>query len=133
MRKLAIALIFLVVLVSGCTTQQATSTTTEEGVKQFNVVIGHTYYAPSIFSVNLGDTVRLRAIAEPGTSSHMHGMTIDEFNVNQAVTSEDPDNPVIIEFVADQSGEFTIYCKTCFTGPFGLNHPNIQGTLIVRG
>ncbi len=135
MNKAAVALIFLVIFVSGCTTPQienTTTTTLEQGVKHFNVVIGHTFYNPSTFIVKNGDTIKLFAVAAPGTSSHQHGITIDEFQINQVVTNEDSKNPTIIEFKADKVGQFKIYCKTCFTGPFGANHPNIQGTLIVQ-
>ena len=118
MNKAIIALVFFVVLVSGCTTQPSTTTTTtsqqaiQQGTKEFNVVIGHTFYNPSTFVVNKGDIVKFLAIAASGTSSHMHGITIDEYGINQAVTNEDSQNPTVIEFLADKIGEFKIYCKT---------------------
>ncbi|MEM5805530.1 MAG: cupredoxin domain-containing protein [Candidatus Aenigmatarchaeota archaeon] len=103
----------------------------EPTTKTFTVTIYHTSYIPSTFTVNKGDTVRILAVTAPGTASHNHGITIDEYGINQVVTTEDPDNPTVIEFVANKSGTFRIYCKPCWDGPFGRNHPNIQATLIV--
>jgi len=129
MNKLIMLSVLAIVLIAGCTTQTPTGNVT--GQPQPNVTISHAGYIPSSFSVNMGDTVRFFAVAAQGTSSHNHGITIDAFNVNQAVTTEDTNNPVIIEFVANQRGTFTIYCRTCWDGPFGTNHPAIQGTLTV--
>ena len=103
-----------------------------EAVKEFSVEIAHTSYKPNIFKVSVGDKVKFKAIAAQGTSSHNHGITIDEFNVNKAVTTEDASNPVIIEFVADKKGRFLIYCKTCEEGQFGKSHPKITATLNVE-
>ncbi|MBI2971800.1 MAG: cupredoxin domain-containing protein [Candidatus Aenigmarchaeota archaeon] len=145
--------IIAVLLVAGCTQQggyettttqpsattttsggQTTSTTAAQqpGVKEFRVTVSHTFYSPSSFIVTKGDTVRLLAVAAPGTSSHNHGIAIDEYAINQPVTVEDASNPVTIEFVADKAGSFRIYCKPCWDGPFGRNHPDIQATLVVQ-
>ena len=147
--------VLLVVLIAACVSQPAPNQTAYSppperggqelppqppatGLKEFSVIIGHTFYSPGTFTVNKGDTVRFLANAAKGTGtesglSHNHGMTIDAYGVNQAVAAEDVNNPVVIEFVADRTGEFTIYCKTCLDGPFGTNHPAIQAKLIVNG
>lgn len=101
------------------------------GVKEFELTIFHTRYEPASFSVNKGDTVRILARTSPGTESHVHGVTIDEYNINQAVTSST--DPATIEFTADKAGTFTIYCRTCYDGPFGRGHPDIRATLSVAG
>lgn len=138
--RLAFALIALTFL-AGCTqpvsdaggqttTTQPPAPTSEPAVKEFNVTISHTSYSPASFRVNVGDTVRIYAVAAPGTASHNHGITIDEYNVNVAVTSET--NPAQIVFVADRAGTFDIWCKTCWDGPFGKGHPDIRATLVVK-
>ncbi|MBI4450357.1 cupredoxin domain-containing protein [Candidatus Woesearchaeota archaeon] len=139
--KLVLSLI-AVLLVAGCAQyggQQAATTTTTlqgtvapEGAKEFNVTVVHTFYNPSSFAVNKGDTVRFLAVAATGQGFHNHGIAIDEYGINQAVTTEDTNNPVKIEFVADKAGTFRIYCKTCWDGPFGRGHPDIQATLVVK-
>ncbi|MBI4019836.1 MAG: cupredoxin domain-containing protein [Candidatus Aenigmarchaeota archaeon] len=131
--KLLIPLVLVaaVVLISGCTSGTANdNSNTTPGVKEFQVTIGHTAYSPSSFTVTRGDTVRFMAVAAPGTESHNHGITIDEYNINQAVTSSA--TPTKIEFVADKAGTFQIYCKTCRDGPFGTGHPDIRATLVVQ-
>lgn len=107
-------------------------------LKEFRVTIGHTFYSPNTLEVNKGDAVRFLANSAKGTGvesgfSHNHGITIDEYEINQAVAIEDTSNPVVIQFVADKAGTFKIYCKTCLDGPFGTNHPAIQATLAVKG
>ncbi len=111
--------------------EQTTSSVqqTDSPTKEFNVIIGHTSYNPSTFTVNVGDTIRFLATTARGTSTHNHGITIDEYRINQAVTSENI--PVTIEFAADRAGTFNIWCRTCWDGPFGRGHPNIRGTLVV--
>jgi len=74
--------------------------------------------------------VRFLAVACAGTGTHIHGITIEEFNVNQPVTSET--ERVAIEFVADKTGTFIIWCKTCWDGPFGRGHPDIRAKLIIE-
>ncbi len=136
--KLSIFLLALAILVAGCvqygtqTTATPTTTTTPAaaGVKEFQMTIFHTGYSPSTLTVNKGDTVRILAITGSGTAAHNHGITIDEYGVNQAVTSES--NPVKIEFTADKQGTFSIYCKTCQEGAFGAAHPDIRGILAVK-
>ena len=96
------------------------------------LIIRHTKYDPDTIVVPLHQRVKLKVIAAPGTARHNHGITIDEYGLTQAVTTEDPNNPQIIEFTANQAGTFTIYCKTCWDGPFGRGHPDIRATLIVQ-
>ncbi|MBI2578854.1 MAG: cupredoxin domain-containing protein [Candidatus Aenigmarchaeota archaeon] len=131
--------LFAAVLVLGCVQQSQTqqpqaqpNETHAPQTRQFSMVISHTFYNPSVLTVNKGDTVVIKAVAAPGTASHLHGITIDEFDVNEAVTSEDPNNPVVIQFVADKEGTFTIYCQTCWSGPFGQGHPPIKAFLEVK-
>ena len=126
-------LLIAALMVAGCAQpQQGTTSTTTQGVKEFRVEISHFDYKPASFTVNKGDTVRFLAVAAAGTGSHNHGITIDEFGINVAVKTEDPSNPVKIEFVADKTGTFKIWCKTCWDGPFGTSHPPIQATLVVK-
>ena len=106
-------------------------------VKEFKAVVQHTSYSPAKFTVNKGDTVRILATTPKGQEVHKHGFTIDEYGINTAVQSSDESNPVKIEFVADKTGSFKIYCKTCndddgFKGKFGSTHPVIQATLEVQ-
>ncbi len=124
--------VVLVVLVSGCTgstPQPQPTTTTSGGVRELSVAITHTGgYSPNTFSVKKGETVRFLATSDPVV--HNHGIAIDEFNVNQAVTAGAGGTPQAVEFVADKAGTFRITCKSCEAGPLGP-HPNLIGTLTV--
>lgn len=113
-------------------TETTAQTTTTPSVQEIKMTIFHTSYSPNKISVNMGDTVRILATAAAGTSSHLHGVTIDDYGINQVVTTEDANNPVKIEFAANKRGTFKIYCKTCWDGPFGTGHPDIQATLEVK-
>ncbi len=118
-------------------TQTREPTQLTKPVKEFSVTIFHTSYSPKTFEVNLGDPVRISAISGPGLESHKHGITIDAYNINRAARTTDPNNPEVIEFVADKRGTFTIYCKTCndadgFKGISNIDHPDIRATLIVK-
>ncbi len=131
MKYAIFAVIIVAAAIAGCTQQATTTTQTTQhsGVKEFRVTIGHTSYNPATFEANDGDLVRFIAIAAPGTGSHNHGITIDEFSINEAVTSEA--EPKIIEFHVSK-GTFTVYCRTCWEGPYGRGHPDIKATLVVK-
>jgi len=141
--KIIATLLISIIFISGCASQQTGSegnkSVPEEqpapAERQFPVTIGHTFYSPNNFEVNVGNTVRFLAVAARGTGvessfNHNHGITIDEYSINAAVTSEN--TPTIVTFVADKAGTFIIYCRTCWDGPFGQQHPDIRATLVVK-
>ncbi len=101
-----------------------------EQTEEFNVTIFHTSYEPSSISVKQGTFVRLNLFTAPGTSSYMHGITIDGYGINELVTSET--TPDVVMFRADRKGTFSAYCGTCANGPFGREHPEIKLTIIVN-
>jgi len=133
--KLALVMpLIAVVLTSACVSQNGAETggpgEQEPGVAEFSVVIQHTAYQPNEFRVKMGDTVKFSLLAASGTERHKHGITIDEYNINQVVESSL--NPVTVEFSANRKGEFRIWCSTCWDGPFGNSHPPIEAKLIVE-
>jgi hypothetical protein len=142
MRRTPVGLAVLaLLLLAACSSQAAPPATPAGnlappagGVKEFTLTIGHTRYDPALFEVGRGDRVIFNVLAKEGTGpesgyDHMHGISIDEFGINQVATSEV--TPVRVEFVADKAGSFDIYCKTCWDGPFGTGHPNIRAKLVV--
>ncbi|MBI4095835.1 MAG: cupredoxin domain-containing protein [DPANN group archaeon] len=132
MAKLAIALILIAVIaLSGCAGNTA-GKSTDGTVKIIPLTIAHTSYNPGKINVNLGDYVKIQAVAAVGTSTHAHGVTIDEYGINKKVTTEDPSSPEVIEFLADKAGTFKIYCGTCKEGIFGTDHPKIEAELVVK-
>ncbi len=97
---------------------------------EVRMTIYHTGYEPSAIKVKKGSTMKIMATAQP--VAHRHGITIDEFGVNEPVLSADENNPTVVTFIPTQAGMFKIYCRTCWDGPFGRDHPDIQATLIVE-
>ena len=126
--------IILVILIAGCT---STSSINQTGPseKQFSLTIGHTFYNPSTITVNEGDFVKIMAVSSEGTglesgNSHNHGFAIDEYWIDVVAPSETV--PVVIAFTANKTGTFSVYCKSCWNGPFGRGHPDIRAQLIVN-
>lgn len=137
MRKIFLISIIALLLFVACKTEAPSvnvPNTIEPNnqVREFKVLIEHTRYQPDKYVVRKGDTVRFLATSKVGQGGHNHGITIDEYNINEAVTTENLTSPKVIEFVADKVGIFRVYCKTCWDGPFGKNHPNIASTLEVQ-
>ena len=73
--------------------------------------------------VNQGQRVRLRIRSE----DVVHGFAIGRLNVNAGPI--EPGKVTTVEFVANETGEFTYYC-TMWCDP---NHPRMRGVLEVRG
>ncbi|MBI2040791.1 MAG: cupredoxin domain-containing protein [DPANN group archaeon] len=133
MAKLSIALILITVIaLSGCVGGTTEKSASDGSVKIIPLAIAHTGYSPSTITVNKGDYVKIQAVAAVGTSTHAHGVTIDEYGINKKVTTEDPASPEVIEFLADKAGTFKIYCGTCKEGIFGAEHPKIEAKLVVK-
>src|SRR3989344_4279663 len=138
-KLLIIGLILAVILVSGCAGSQNSQSSVSSpgeslggGTKTIPITIQHTGYVPETITVNKGDHVKLLINTAIGTSKHNHGITIDEYAINQAILTEDKNTPVVIEFDATKAGTFRIWCKTCEQGIFGAEHPKIEGTLVVN-
>lgn len=78
---------------------------TEGEVVTVEIEAGSYYYSPEVVRVNQGDTVRLVM----NSVDMMHDLNIDELGVNIPVTSAG--NTSEVTFVADQAGEFEMYCS----------------------
>ncbi len=78
-------------------------------------------YTPDPITVNQGDFVRLRITSADVT----HGFVLPEYGINERL---EPESEVIVEFVADEAGEFDFWCNV----PCGRGHSGMRGTLIVN-
>ncbi len=143
MKLVAILLLLIVLLVfSGCTSGQTQSAKYAENqtpeLKEFKVKISHSGYLfysndrPLLKpSVNLGNIVRFLATVQVDEEEHNHGITIDEYEINEPVKTANEKEPVVIEFTADKKGKFRIWCKPCLEGIYGTDHPEIEAVLEV--
>lgn len=141
MKKYIIVLFVFVLLVSGCVSSQdpTKKSVIEPAIKEFKVKVdhaGYTFYLnnrPVLTpTVNLGDTVKFFATTLTAELDHGHGITIDEFRINQVVLTANEMQPKTIEFIANKTGKFRIYCGTCSEGSFGDDHPDIEAEIIVK-
>lgn len=109
--KLVIAAIALLVLVlAGCTTQEDTTgnvvaENSGEFVKEFSFDAFNFDFKTNNVQINKGDKVRIKLTSSSGT----HGISIPDLGINIPPVS--PGQEQVVEFVAEQSGEFEYYCN----------------------
>ena len=94
--------------------------TPKSAIKEFTVEAYRFEFEPSTIEVNEGDTVRITIKSRDVE----HGISIPEFKVNKEFGKD----PVIVEFVADKKGTYTMFCSEYC----GKGHKEMKGTLIVK-
>jgi len=98
---------------------QDTSQTAGE-IKEISVTAKTWEFIPDTLNFKKGDRVKLTV-----TSMDVeHGFAIAEYGINEKLP---PNQPKVIEFTADQVGEFTIRCSVYC----GEGHKAMTGKLIV--
>ena len=90
-------------------------------VKEFTIVASQWKFEPSTITVNKGDHVRLKIKSVDVT----HGIDIEGYEINRELK---PGQEVVIDFIADKSGDFEFYCSVVC----GAGHKEMEGKLIVR-
>lgn len=104
--------------------KMAAVTTPMGEVKEFTTTAYYdetgVWYSLKEMRVKQGDTVRIKATNTKG----MHDLVIDEFGVQKELPMNEE---VVIEFVADKTGEFIYYCSKP-----GHRAKGQWGTLIVE-
>lgn len=141
MRLLVIALV-IAMLFLGCTSQQTTQQPTNGsmmGPKNNSIptptngsgMMGKTVevqmsvkqweFSPNTITVKKGDRVKLVIT----TQDVAHGFSLPTFNINAQIN---PGQPTIVEFTADQVGEFDFRCSVFC----GAGHSGLSGKLIVE-
>ncbi len=88
--------------------------------KTFQITAKNYEFQPAVINVDQGDRVVLEITS---TEGH-HGFGIDALNINEDLPQG---KTVVVEFVADKKGEFTIKC-TVFCG---WGHSNMKARLVV--
>ena len=90
-------------------------------MKEFTIVASQFKFEPSTITVNKGDHVRLKIKSVDVT----HGIDIEGYEINRELK---PGQEVVIDFIADKSGDFEFYCSVVC----GAGHKEMEGKLIVR-
>jgi len=88
----------------GEATEEGTMEKEQNTLQEIAIEGGNYYYKPDKLSVNLGDTVRITF----SSVDMPHDFNIDELNVHSEILENDS---AVIEFIADQVGEFEFYCS----------------------
>ena len=141
MIKIIFLLLVTILIISGCVSSQTATKnqTSEPPIKEFKVKVdhaGYTFYSnnrPILTpQVDFGDKVRFMATTLVAEIEHSHGISLDEFNVNEVVLTANENEPKIIEFTANKTGKFIIYCGPCLKGSFGSDHPELEAFFIVK-
>lgn len=76
----------------------------KEGVVVVSLEASNFTFGTEEVTIKLGDTVRIEVEVAQGT----HNFTLEEFDVKSDVTGAG--KTIVVEFVADQIGEFEYYC-----------------------
>ncbi len=133
MKRIVIALLLLFAFGIGCAQQQAgndaaaletanaVQAQASGAVKEFEVKMYKFGFDPAEITVNKGDRVRLKV----SSLDVMHGIGIKEYGINKQVP---PGETVIVEFTADKSGTFTMFCAVYC----GDGHKEQKGRIIVN-
>lgn len=84
-----------------------------------------TSFEPTKIEVNKGDKVTIYMTNIEQTTDELHGIGINEYNINVVI---DPGETKVIEFIADKAGVFPFYC----TNFCSALHQEMQGYLLVK-
>ena len=119
-----------VILVSGCTGQQSSQTTSDKPtsaitptgeVKEFTIRESNFKLSPSNITANQGDLVKITVVVDQGT----HDLFVEGYD--QRVNVAPSGKSQVMEFVADKSGIFKMWCEVADHRDLGM-----EGQLIVQ-
>jgi cytochrome c oxidase subunit 2 len=108
---------------TGAETEPASTDNKESSdvFKEFSIEAKQFEFNPNTVTVNKGDKVKLTLTSIDVT----HGFAIDEYGISIRLM---PQQPEVVEFTADKTGEFVFYCNV----PCGPGHKDMRGKLIVE-
>lgn len=114
-----------IVFIGGCIDQQPAQTTTPfvpaGDAKEFTIRETNFKLSPANITVNKGDTVRITVINDQGT----HNLFIEGYDQRVRVVSSGTTQ--VMEFVADRTGIFNMWCEVP-----GHRDAGMEGQFIVR-
>lgn len=106
---------------SGDTAGDDPSDTGTANIVELSVEAVQWEFIPADITVQKGQTVHLTL----ESTDVPHSFALSEYGINEVLL---PDQPVTIEFVADQEGVFTSFCAV----PCGAGHSAMKGTFTVE-
>jgi heme/copper-type cytochrome/quinol oxidase subunit 2 len=99
----------------------AVKATAPNRLAEFRITARDGDITPGTLQVKKGDRVRLTFVSKDKT----YGVKIKQFGVAEKVK---PGNPITVEFVANETGEFPLRC----TKYWGFKHWTSNGKIVVR-
>jgi cytochrome c oxidase subunit 2 len=103
------------------TTTAPAKTTRPNRLAEFRITARDGEITPGTLQLRKGDRVRLTFVSKDST----YGVKIKQFGVSEKVK---PGNPVTVEFVASEAGEFDMRCSKYW----GFKHWSTNGKIVVR-
>jgi plastocyanin len=119
---LAHAVFIAVTCGSAVGVRRAQSQSDDGQTRELEVSAGRFSFAPDTIEVAQGERVRLTI----RSLDVEHGFAIAALGIDETIPAGG--DPVLVEFVADQAGEFPIHCSVFC----GRGHVAMSGTLVVR-
>ncbi len=123
-------LLAVAVLVSGCAGQRSAQTAPDKPtaaitptgeVKEFTIRESNFKLSPSNITVNQGDLIKITVVIDQGT----HNLFVEGYDQRVNVASSGKSQ--VMEFVADKSGIFKMWCEVAGHRDLGM-----EGQLIVQ-
>jgi cytochrome c oxidase subunit 2 len=105
----------------GAAAWTVTGAARQDAPREIEVVARRFAFEPARIEVAVGERVRLKVVSADG----VHGLEIKKFKVKKEIPRGT--TPVIIEFTANEAGEFPILCSEYC----GDGHEDMQGQLVV--
>lgn len=99
----------------------AAKATAPNRLAEFRITARDGAITPGTLHIKKGDRVRLTFVSKDST----YGVKIKAFGVSEKVK---PGNPVTVEFVASETGEFPLRCSKFW----GFKHWSTNGKIVVR-
>ena len=119
---LAHAVFIAVTCGSAVGVRRAQSQSDDGQTRELEVAAGRFSFAPDTIEIAQGERVRLTI----RSLDVEHGFAIAALGIDETIPAGG--DPVLVEFVADQAGEFPIHCSVFC----GRGHVAMSGTLVVR-
>ena len=117
----AAAVAGMALLIGAAVTSARQDPVTATAPRVIEVVAKRFTFEPARIEVAVGERVRLKVVSADG----VHGLEIKKFKVKKEIPRGT--TPVIIEFTANEAGEFPILCSEYC----GDGHEDMQGQLVV--
>src|SRR3989344_6180410 len=123
MKKIIVLFMAFLLALVACSPENTNNANSplQRDVQEFTITAKQFAFEPETIEITKGDKVRLIVTSKDVP----HGFSILEYGISERLN---PGEPVTIEFIADQEGEFILCCSLYC----GSEHGAMKGKRIVR-